>query len=48
MNKSLVVGIFLLFALTVFSQEDKKQTSNIQTYTPSKLLNNGQWDIKWF
>lgn len=22
--------------------------SNIQTYTPSKLLNKGQWDIKWF
>lgn len=22
--------------------------SNIQTYTPSKLLSKGQWDIKWF
>jgi hypothetical protein len=48
MNKPLILGLFLLFALTVFSQEDNKQKSNIQTYTPSKLLNNGQWDIKWF
>lgn len=24
------------------------QQSNIQAYTPSKLLKNGQWDIKWF
>ena len=22
--------------------------SNIQTYTPTKLLSQGQWDIKWF
>ena len=33
-----------------FSQEENEvpQKSNIQTYTPSKLLNKGQWDIKWF
>ncbi len=24
------------------------QTSNIQTYTPSKLLSKGQWDVKFF
>ena len=30
------------------AQEEQEQTlSNIQTYTPSKLLSNGQWDIKW-
>ncbi len=32
-----------------FSQEeDQDQGSVIQTYTPSKLLKKGQWDIKWF
>lgn len=33
-----------------FSQEEdqEKKKSNIQTYTPSKLLNKGEWDIKWF
>ena len=47
--------IILFIALTVitfsgFSQEDSDDTqkSNIKAYTPSKLLNKGQWDIKWF
>ncbi|NRD19270.1 hypothetical protein HNV08_04355 [Winogradskyella eckloniae] len=32
-----------------FSQEDEEsQKSVIQEYTPSKLLDKGQWDIKWF
>ncbi|TXG36618.1 hypothetical protein [Seonamhaeicola maritimus] len=36
-------------AFTGFSQEEQEETkSNIQTYTPSKLLKKGQWDIKWF
>ena len=29
-------------------QDDSSSKSNIQTYTPSKLLKKGQWDIKWF
>ncbi|MDD7886914.1 hypothetical protein [Flavivirga sp. 57AJ16] len=48
--------IFTLLAMTTisfsgFSQEldDESQgKSNIQTYTPSKLLKKGQWDIKFF
>jgi len=46
-------GLFLA-TLTGFSQEDTdeqdkpQKTSNVQTYTPSKLLNKGQWDIKFF
>ena len=28
--------------------QDEDQKSNIQTFTPSKLLNKGQWDIKFF
>jgi hypothetical protein len=47
-----IIGL-LVFVITFtgFSQETKEETnqkSNIQTYTPSKLLNKGQWDIKWF
>ena len=49
MKKSLIVAIIFLVTFNLFSQEDEsKQGSNIQTYTPSKLLNKGQWDIKWF
>ena len=45
----IVLAIFLVLPKTVLSQEDQVETrSNIQTYTPSKLLNKGQWDIKWF
>jgi len=45
--------IILLLALAVFStnsfaQDDSDTKSNIQTYTPSKLLNKGDWDFKVF
>jgi len=50
-----IIGLLVLTFVTfsTFSQEendnqDAPQKSNIQTYTPSKLLNKGQWDIKWF
>ncbi len=50
-----IIGLLVLTFVTFssFSQEgndtqDTPQKSNIQTYTPSKLLNKGQWDIKWF
>ena len=36
---------FLLFLSFWFV---KAQDSNIQIYTPSKLMQSGQWDIKWF
>lgn len=47
--KKVVLGMSL-FAFTVgFSQDDdNNQQSNIQKYTPSKLIGKGQWDIKWF
>ena len=38
--------VILLISFNSFAQDDDK--SNIQTYTPSKLLNKGQWDIKFF
>ena len=46
---SLLMGSALLFCSNAFSQEgDSTSKSNLQTYTPSKLLSKGQWDIKWF
>ncbi len=49
-----IIGLLFVTFITfsAFSQEEKEdetpQKSNIQTYTPSKLLSKGQWDIKWF
>ena len=50
MKKIIALLIFTTMAFAGFSQEDSEgsQKSNIQTYTPSKLLKKGQWDIKWF
>ncbi|WP_452221801.1 hypothetical protein [Lacinutrix salivirga] len=48
MKKSLTLLVIIAFTFTGFSQEDDTASSNIQTYTPSKLLSKGQWDIKWF
>jgi hypothetical protein len=31
-----------------FSQDSLQQKSNIQQYTPSKLVGKGQYDVKWF
>jgi len=49
MKRSLALLVFTAITFSVFSQEEtKEQKSNIQEYTPSKLLNKGQWDIKFF
>ena len=51
MKKILVLIMVSALAVTSYAQENKeqsKQGSVIQTYTPSKLLSKGQWDIKWF
>ncbi|MGB1449723.1 MAG: hypothetical protein ACPG8F_07780 [Flavobacteriaceae bacterium] len=37
------------FASLVYGQDElDPPQSNIQTYTPTKLLSPGQWDLKWF
>lgn len=41
-----IVCLFVTFFLT--AQEEESESSNIQTYTPSKLLEKGKWDVKWF
>ena len=52
MNKLITLVVVIAVSFSGFSQEadkdDKQEKSNIQTYTPSKLLSKGQWDIKWF
>jgi hypothetical protein len=48
-NNLLAISL-LLCSCFAFSQQDSivNGQSNIQTYTPSKLLENGKVDIKWF
>lgn len=51
MKKIIALLVFSVITFTGFSQEednDDQAKSNIQTYTPSKLLKKGQWDIKFF
>ncbi|MEO9569662.1 MAG: hypothetical protein ABJH82_04640 [Polaribacter sp.] len=39
----------LMITLNSYGQENiESDKSNIQTYTPSKLLDKGQWDVKFF
>ena len=45
----ILLTLILVLSLQSYGQEDvENDKSNIQTYTPSKLLDKGQWDIKFF
>ena len=47
-NKTIYFVAVVLFSIAQgVSQDNENEKSNIQTYTPSKLLNKGQWDVKW-
>lgn len=49
--KNTLLNVFLLIGFLGFSQEETPEEitkSNIQEYTPSKLLKKGQWDVKLF
>ncbi|WP_179954987.1 hypothetical protein [Maribacter luteus] len=50
--KTFIGLVMILFiSLSAFSQEgsqDQPEKSNIQQYTPSKLVGKGKWDLKWF
>ena len=49
MKNIITVFVFANIIFSGYAQEEEiKQGSIIQTYTPSKLLSQGQWDIKWF
>lgn len=43
----LALTVFLCF-LTIRAQDSLAIESNIQRYTPSKLIGKGQYDLKWF
>ncbi|MDY7395124.1 hypothetical protein UMM65_07710 [Aureibaculum sp. 2210JD6-5] len=45
---SLLILLIVVFTSNAQEDDDAVQTSNIQEYTPSKLLRKGQWDIKFF
>lgn len=40
--------VFFCSMLSGFAQDSLQQKSNIQQYTPSKLVGKGQYDVKWF
>ena len=49
--KKIITSITLvMLTFSSYAQDENQdvQGSVIQTYTPSKLLKKGQWDIKWF
>ena len=48
MKKIIAILVFTAITFTSYSQEEQEGKSNIQTYTPSKLLKKGQYDIKFF
>ncbi|GAA4888321.1 hypothetical protein GCM10023311_10260 [Flaviramulus aquimarinus] len=50
MKKIIAILVLTIISYSGYSQEDleENQGSVIQTYTPSKLLKKGQWDIKFF
>ena len=49
MKKIIALLALVTIGYSGFSQEDGESSqSNIQTFTPSKLLKKGQWDIKFF
>lgn len=47
-KKLFVTGLLCLFVAALYAQEDETSRSNVQEFTPSKLLSKGQWDIKFF
>jgi hypothetical protein len=48
-SKKIVLLLAMILVSNIsFSQDDDTTISNIQSYTPSKLLKKGDWDVKWF
>ena len=47
-NKNYIALAVLVLATSFGFAQDEEEKSNIQQYTPSKLIGKGQYDIKWF
>ncbi|WP_299322382.1 hypothetical protein [uncultured Maribacter sp.] len=48
LTRKIFLGVFFCAFFTVNAQDSLQQKSNIQQYTPSKLIGKGQYDVKWF
>ncbi|MHA7056406.1 hypothetical protein ACWGOQ_0004250 [Aquimarina sp. M1] len=49
LTRNITTSLCLLLTISFgFGQDDDSSVSNIQEFTPSKLLKKGQWDIKFF
>jgi len=44
----LLTGLLLTATIGFAQEEEEEEVSNIQQYTPSKLIGKGQIDLKWF
>ncbi|MFI8604967.1 hypothetical protein ACIGCP_10920 [Cellulophaga baltica] len=47
-NKNYIALAVLVLATSFGFAQDEEEKSNIQKYTPSKLIGKGQYDVKWF
>lgn len=47
-NKNFIAIVLLMLTITLGFSQDDEEKSNIQQYTPSKLIGKGQIDLKWF
>ncbi len=48
MKNTITIILSLFFLFSARAQEETETLSNIKTFTPSKLLQKGQVDVKWF
>ena len=48
LTRNLFLAVAFCALFKGYSQDSLQQKSNIQQYTPSKLVGKGQYDIKWF
>jgi hypothetical protein len=48
LQRNLILTGMLLVFFGGIAQDSLQQKSNIQQYTPSKLIGKGQYDLKWF
>jgi hypothetical protein len=48
LSRNLFLAVALCVLFTGYGQDSLQQKSNIQQYTPSKLIGKGQYDLKWF
>ncbi len=48
LHRNLFLAVIIFAFFDSVAQDSLQQKSNIQQYTPSKLIGKGQYDLKWF